>query len=1039
MARVFAVFGPENFIRSSKGPETEVRRFPVQYPNDSDFTLYVFYGGIKKDFEGVVPSALVTLNGRHVVTPDEFNRNVHYIKKPVTLLEGNSLSVELRGKPGSGIRVVITAQNDEPRSFDFRDIIQPDGIGLFGLDMSYLWTIVDEPEDGNARLSDPFSPSPFLTAELPGEYNLQLKIQGDSWEESFPVKLTALDVLTATYNDTPFVPVPVKTRVVAGTGAQYLDYSIQVGSTIYVAPAPQSCGSASNSGFQILVLNRSSLTKKDHETFNVPCGNSNMVNFLNTLGSDSLVIISSLNNAAPSSVCDNLSSCALGTKLIEFGATNIFPSNYSKTLSYSLSDGSTVNFSYSLIGIRGLGQNQGYELNDNDHRAVSLDSKIYSNIEGYFVPDANPNPTSMWTFVYPEFVEIETRAQSSAASNMIKVGGVSYVSPPLAEVDYYPFYVDGGFQVLVLDRDTLSPATSLSLKGMKTNMTFSTGEGGYSDYEQSKMSDYLTTILNTGYPNQRFVAVIASIGRPVYRQPSNIDSWNDVVQTTGNHYGATLGVVNQLGTSSTYSLIGFSSSDASPFGAHDAVEASSSGVNLRVVLQKDKQGWFKPAITNPGTVGATGGPDLSILPVALQPYTPWPLPNPALPTTDPLYVQQTEAYKYISRYLDLTDDIRSNYAKDPIFPGTWLSGCNTLQYPVTTAFTEDDFVAMKKQLCGYHNEQGQLVPGEFHFVQSVNGFKTVMDDNVWVNMKLSSADRLRNVYAAVKPLVNPPPDRTVLYNMGIVMRGMLTAGTSIVTNAGLKATMGIINGLMSIAMGLSKGEDGTDYTSLDTKVSELDNQMDDLWARCQKGSDIALGIIKSDWGKLQYVGNKFMIPQDQGGWMWDDGDQYDWVDQITNTLEAYYFQSLIPTLWKIDYMQGTTIPHPKNFSYYAGSSWSPNCHPYCMGASANDSAFWVDNFSVGASYNYSWYVLEDEIDMYASSGCGYVHLDRSSGLRDVLLGQGAWLEGGIEVGVKLNLSRPVLYERWLPSTIYTPYVAPIWPYNPTPYNVECSS
>lgn len=112
MARVFAVFGPENFVRSNKGPSAEEYQFSVQHPGASDFTLHMFYFGTKKDFEGVVPSALVTLNGEQVVTPDEFNRNVHYIRKPVTLSEQNSLYVELRGKPGSEIRVVITGLYD---------------------------------------------------------------------------------------------------------------------------------------------------------------------------------------------------------------------------------------------------------------------------------------------------------------------------------------------------------------------------------------------------------------------------------------------------------------------------------------------------------------------------------------------------------------------------------------------------------------------------------------------------------------------------------------------------------------------------------------------------------------------------------------------------------------------------------------------------------------------------------------------------------------------------------------------------------------
>ena len=871
---------------------------------------------------------------------------------------------------------------------------------------------------------------------VPGEYTLELRVQGDSWEESFPIELTAMDMLGATYNDTPFVPVPVKTRVVAGTGTNYSDYSIQVGSTTYTAPAPTSCGSATSSGFQVLVLDRGTLAKKDHKTYNVPCGSTNMVNYLNTLDDSSLVIVSSLTTATPYDVCGSgSSSCPVGTKLKEFGATNIFPSNYSSTLSYSLPDvSSPVNFSYSLVGIRGLAASQGNELNNWDHRAVALDSRIYSNIEGYLLPDANPNQTSMWAFVYPEFVEIETRAQASSKSNTIKVGGVSYVSEPLSSE------ATGGFQVLVLDRDTLSPAVSLPAIGLKTNRTFSTN-GGYGDAETTYMTDYLNTILNTGYPNQRFVVVIASIGSPIYFIHGKTNWFVDLIKVISNNYGGTFGVLNQLGKSSTYSLIGISSSSASLFGANDAVEASASGVNLRVALHKDKQGWFKPDVTNPGNVGTSGGPDLSLLSVALKPYTAWPLPDPNLPTSDPLYQRQLAAYQYISGHLgEFTNDIRSYYTQNPIYPEIWLSNCGNLQYSETTTFTQDDFVAMKNQLCGYYSGLDQYVPGEFDYVLRVNGFKEVLDDNVWVSMKLSSTDSLRNVYEKVKAKINVPPDRVALYDIGIIIRGILTAGTSIVTNAGLKATMGTLNGLMSIAMGISKDEGGADYTSLNTAVSNLDNQMDNVWARCQKGADIILAIIKSDWGKLQYVGNKFMTTQDKGGWMWDDGDPYDWVQQITNTLQAYYFQSLMPTEWKIDYLLDTlTIPHPKNFSYYAGSCWDPCCYPYCEGASANATAFWVDDFTVGVYYQYSWYVLEDEIDMYSASGCGYVHFDRSSALRDVLFGQGPWLEGGVEIGVKLYLPMPVFYERWLPSAVYTPYVAPIWPYSPTPYYSGCSS
>ncbi len=85
-------------------PATEVHQFPVEYRGASKFTLHVFHGGIKKDFEGIVPSALMMLKGDQVIGPEAFNRNVCYIKQPITLSEGNSLSIEHRGKHDSEAR-----------------------------------------------------------------------------------------------------------------------------------------------------------------------------------------------------------------------------------------------------------------------------------------------------------------------------------------------------------------------------------------------------------------------------------------------------------------------------------------------------------------------------------------------------------------------------------------------------------------------------------------------------------------------------------------------------------------------------------------------------------------------------------------------------------------------------------------------------------------------------------------------------------------------------------------------------------------------
>ena len=1010
-ARVFRVFGPEDFIRSNKGPATEVRQFPVQYPGASDFTLHIFYAGGGTNLKGIVPSALVTVNGRQVVRPDEFNRNVRYIKKPITLSEGNSLSVELRGKPGSGIRVVITGKNDEPQSFDFSQIVQPDGSNLFGPDLSYHWTILNKPEGGNAWLSDPNSPSPGLRVESTGEYSLELRVHGDSWEsEAILVKLTATGGAAAgLYN--PFVPVPVKTRVVTGVGDQYGSYSISLGSTTYTAPAPATCGSPANSGFQVLVLDRVTLAKRDHQSFNVPCGSTTMLSFLNNItDSGSLVIVSSLNNSAPSDVCGGSSSCPLGAKLVEFGATNIFSSNYSKTLSYTLPDGTFVPFSYSLIGIKGLGRDQGYELNNWDHKALTLNSKIYSNIEGVFVME---NLNRKWTFVYPEFVEIEARAGTSATSNTIKVGGASFGSPALRSG------AAGGFEVVVLHRDTLGRLPW----PWPASYTFSTncgsGAGSVSESEQKRMYDILAGLLDSGDPVQRYVAVIASIGSPISYKSVY---FTDLVKMIGHYYGGTIGVLNQLGPTSKYSVVGMTNlgSAAYGLGALDTVEASSTveNLNLRTVMHKDKQGWFKPVVTDKAPAGATpsqGRPDFSLLAVALQPYTPWPLPNPS----HAVYGEELAAYQHISRNLGAGSvagsDIRSVYTGGATTPDAWLTFCDrdALKYeniPTTErTFSAEVYNAMWQQLCGGS--------GEFNYLNQVNEFKADLDI-VLLSMQASSNADLASVYQMVRSTVPVPTGSQIQYDAAIVLRGLLTAATSIVTDPLLKGTMGVLNGIMSIAMTFSKKPTGADYTAIDTAFSSLSTEMNSLWVNCQSGSHTALDMVKSDWGKLSYVAKKLTTaldaPPEAGGpgWYYQDTDPDLWVQGIRESLEAYYFQSLLPAVWKIDYKLDQTDanyqPSPKTFIYVGPHPGHVACKPYC---GAPSDAYWVDAFSNGKS---SWYVLENQIVEQSTTGCGDVHFDSSSTLRDVLFNEGPWGSGK-----KLHLDPCVFYERWLPSKAYT--------------------
>lgn len=872
--------------------------------------------------------------------------------------------------------------------------------------------------------------SPDVGVDQPGEYALELVISGDFWEtEPISVKLLAT-VDDPEYPD--YIPVPVKTRVVTGTGDQYGDYSIQVGNMIYPAPAPTNCGSPSNSGFQVLVLDRVTLASKDHRSFNVPCGSSNMVNFLNSLDNSSLVVVSSLNNAAPINVCGNSSACPLGVKLIEFGATDIFTDNYSSTLDYTVKVKDTdhqVQFSYSLIGIKGMGQGMGTELNNWDHHAWSFYStddanRINSNIQGSFVKDTNPSQTSHWTFVYPEFIEIQTHTATSSTGNTIMVGSVPYQSAAL------PTGAMGAFQAIQLFGDTLSLPLNPSLHAETYFTNSGTGTGSMSESEQRLLLDELNGLW---YPGARFITVITTFGTPIGYKSAY---FTDLTKTIGNDLGGTIGILNDLGgITYSYSLFGMNNptSDynpvAYPLGSADTADALSSSPtqehNLRVVMHKDRQGWFKPVITYTEAYGDTDShSDFSLVSVALQPGVPWPLPDPNLPTTDSTYQEQLRAYQYISGHMnagfDVTD-IRSLYVgASETDAALWESTCSDLDYQQISAptFSQQVFTEMKKQICGQHDENNDI-PGEIDYIRAVSAFKDDMDIAL-LNMQINSNTDMDAVYQVVWETVDVPDSSRILYDAGMVVRGILTAAGSIVTNAPIKGTMGVINGALTIAMNFSQEPEGPDYTTIDTAYSSLQTEMNKLWGNCTTGTHNLVSMIKSDWGKLRYVGRKFMtahdaLPENGGpGWQYDrTNDPDSWNRVVTDSLQAYYLKSLMPAVWHIDYMlDSTDIDNPWNFGYTQFGQWNTKyyCTPYCMDISSNPNAYQVDSLSSGSS----WYVLTDDIynDGYCLP-CACVRYDHSATLRDILFGQGTW-----EAGQKLQLDKRVFYERWLPASVY---------------------
>src|SRR5262249_10324890 len=102
-ALMTVAFGPKQYIRDAGPPDTFTETF--QYDGTSPCQIVVVNG--KADGTQRISSASISLNGKQIVGPEDFNQQVGRIVKAVVLAHQNQLSTTLRSKPGSFLTVSV--------------------------------------------------------------------------------------------------------------------------------------------------------------------------------------------------------------------------------------------------------------------------------------------------------------------------------------------------------------------------------------------------------------------------------------------------------------------------------------------------------------------------------------------------------------------------------------------------------------------------------------------------------------------------------------------------------------------------------------------------------------------------------------------------------------------------------------------------------------------------------------------------------------------------------------------------------------------
>ncbi|MCH8149095.1 MAG: dihydrodipicolinate synthase family protein, partial [Planctomycetes bacterium] len=106
----FVVFS-KTYVRGTGAPETVTDTFDVLNPATT-WTLHVTNGSLEDDTIERVSSSTLALNGTELLQESDFNQNVEMIQIGATVLPTNTVSVQLRSKPGGRLTVKIVGVDD---------------------------------------------------------------------------------------------------------------------------------------------------------------------------------------------------------------------------------------------------------------------------------------------------------------------------------------------------------------------------------------------------------------------------------------------------------------------------------------------------------------------------------------------------------------------------------------------------------------------------------------------------------------------------------------------------------------------------------------------------------------------------------------------------------------------------------------------------------------------------------------------------------------------------------------------------------------